>query len=305
MQRRFRPVRLIGLLALAGGVLVSSPSAAEMLVYTVNYPLAYFAERIGGDAVTVRFPAPASIDPAFWKPDAETIGAYQSADLILLNGAGYAGWVAQASLPRRKLVNTSRSFRDAYLPGEATPSHQHGPGGEHTHGQIAFTTWLDPLQAIAQSRAIESAFARDRPEDAAAFAIHANALVADLEELDREQKAAFDSTGGEPMLASHPVYGYLARRYELDLRSVTWEPDREPADADWQILGAMLEEHGASRMLWEAAPLDTTRRKLDARGIRAIVFETAGNQPEHGDYLTTMRANVATLRDAVTTEKTP
>ena len=71
----------------------TGPEAAEPLtVYVVNYPLRYFAERIGGELVRVVFPAPADVDPAHWSPDAETVAAYQAADLILLNGAGYARW---------------------------------------------------------------------------------------------------------------------------------------------------------------------------------------------------------------------
>ena len=39
-------------------MLASQVAAAERLsVYTVNYPLAYFAERIGGNHVEVVFPA--------------------------------------------------------------------------------------------------------------------------------------------------------------------------------------------------------------------------------------------------------
>jgi zinc transport system substrate-binding protein len=266
-----------------------------MVVYTVNYPLAYFAERIGGESVSVHFPAPEHVDPAFWKPDPEIIAAYQSADLILLNGAGYAGWIAQASLPRRKLVDTSRSFRDAYLPGEETPVHQHGPAGEHAHGQIAFTTWLDPEQAIAQARAIEAAFVKHRPEDELAFARHADALVADLEQLDRDLATAFAAIEGEPLLASHPVYSYLARRYRLDLRSLTWEPNVDPGEADWQALDALLAERTARWMLWEAEPLEATRKKLEARGIAGLVFEVANNRPAGGDFLSAMRANLETL----------
>ena len=51
-------------------------------VYTVNYPLAYFARRIRQEQVKVVFPAPPDVDPAFWNPDPETIVAYQEADLI-------------------------------------------------------------------------------------------------------------------------------------------------------------------------------------------------------------------------------
>jgi len=300
-QHPRRSSRLLGLLALVGTALATAASVAsiaEMVVYTVNYPLAYFAGRIGGESVSVHFPAPEHVDPAFWKPDPEIIAAYQSADLILLNGAGYAGWIAQASLPRRKLVDTSRSFRDAYLPGEETPVHQHGPAGEHAHGQIAFTTWLDPEQAIAQARAIETVFAKRHPQDASGYSKRADALVSDLERLDCELAASVGVLANEPLLASHPVYAYLARRYGFDLRSVTWEPDVDPGEADWQALDALLAEKPARWMLWEASPTETIRQKLEARAVGVIVFELASNRPGQGDYLSIMNANVLALGHA-------
>ena len=58
-------------------------TGAPLIVYTVNYPLRYFAERIGGRLVDVRFPAPSHLDPALWIPDVETVSAYQGADLFL------------------------------------------------------------------------------------------------------------------------------------------------------------------------------------------------------------------------------
>ncbi len=52
-------------------------TAAEPLnVYVVNYPLKYFAERIGGEHVKVEFPAPTDVDPAYWNPDLAAISAY-------------------------------------------------------------------------------------------------------------------------------------------------------------------------------------------------------------------------------------
>jgi len=298
-QHQRRSTRLVGVLALVGTALATTGSMAEMIVYTVNYPLAYFAERIGGDSVSVRFPAPEHVDPAFWKPAPEIIAAYQSADLILLNGAGYAGWIAQASLPRRKLVDTSSSFRDAYLPGEETPVHQHGPAGEHAHGKVAFTTWLDPDQAIAQARAIETAFAKRDPQDASGYSKRADALVSDLERLDCELAASVGVLASEPLVASHPVYAYLARRYGLDLRSITWEPDVDPGEAGWRALDALLAERAARWILWEASPTEATRQKLEARGVGVIIFELASNRPVQGDYLAIMNANVVALGHAV------
>ena len=53
---------------------------SPLSVYVVNYPLQYFAERIGGPDVRVVFPVPTAGDPAFWKPLPEQIAAYQKRD---------------------------------------------------------------------------------------------------------------------------------------------------------------------------------------------------------------------------------
>ena len=178
--------RLLVLLFSALLVLMSLPSTAadRLTVYAVNYPLQYFAERIGGDRVDVRFPAPQDVDPAFWVPDVETIGAYQKADLIILNGANYAGWVSKVSLPRLRIVDTSSAFADRLITEKGRVTHSHGPGGEHSHSGTAFTTWLDFNQALQQAEAIFKALQRKRPEDSEFFTENFAKLEQDLRELD-------------------------------------------------------------------------------------------------------------------------
>ncbi len=86
--------------ATAGSTSPGAPPPNERVsLYTVNYPLQYFAQRIGGELVDVSFPAPRSVDPADWVPYIDTVAEYQQADVILLNGAGYARWLRRMSLP--------------------------------------------------------------------------------------------------------------------------------------------------------------------------------------------------------------
>ena len=135
----------------------ASGAGSVLNVYVVNYPLKYFAERIGGDHVKVEFPVSADVDPAYWNPDLADISAYQKADLILLNGAGYAKWMAKVSLPRSKIVDTSRQFKDRYITTKEVMTHSHGAAGEHAHEDLAFTTWLDFELAARQAKAIAEA----------------------------------------------------------------------------------------------------------------------------------------------------
>jgi zinc transport system substrate-binding protein len=273
---------------------VHAGETGELLVYTVNYPLQYFAERIGGDAVRVEFPAPADGDPAYWRPDHQEISAYQEADLVLLNGAYYAKWVEMAPLPPSKLLDTSAGFADHYIEGE-TYTHSHGPGGDHEHGELAFTTWLDPTLAVEQARAIKNALSAARPEDAGSFDERFLALESDLSELDGQILRLAEGQTEMPLLGSHPVYQYLARRYALNLLSVHFEPDEMPDEEAWQGLAHILEDHPAQWMLWEGEPLAEIADRLREMGIESVVFDPCGNRPEAGDYLSIMRQNAANL----------
>ena len=264
----------------------------------IAYPLHYFAERIGGEQVKSVFPAPPDVDPADWIPDPEIVSAYQAADLILQNGAGYAGWIKRASLPKAKLVDTSRDFADPLIPRRGEVTHAHGPAGKHSHSGTAYTTWLDPRLAIQQARAVATAFAGARPEHSDFFAEQLKALEADLLALDRRLEAAARELGDAPLLFSHPVYAYLERRYALNGRSLHWEPGEPPGPPSWRELETLLAEHPARVMIWEAQPPPETERRLGTLRIRAVVYSPCGNAPARGDWLSLMYENAATLESA-------
>jgi zinc transport system substrate-binding protein len=274
----------------------SSP-VGPLSVYVVNEPLRWLAERVGGSAVEVHFPAPAEGDPAHWIPTVEEIAGYQSADLILLNGAGYAGWTAYAALPRRALVDTSAALSERLIEQREGPVHQHGPGGATDHGALRFTLWLDPTLASEQARAIAGAFGKSRPEHAASFERNLAGVAEELALLDAELGVAASGLDGAPVLFSHPVYDYLVRRYELNARSLHWEPDVLPDAAALADLDALLATHPAQLIFWEGEPLPKTRELLAQRGLESIVFSPCGNRCAE-DWLATMHSNAARMRAA-------
>ncbi len=273
-----------------------SLAAEQLTVYVVNYPLKYFAERIGGEHVDVLFPVAPDVDPAFWTPDIPTINAYQQTDLILLNGATYAKWVGKVSLPRSRIVDTSKKFRDQYIVGKGAVSHSHGPGGEHSHAGTAFTTWLDFSYATKQAQAIAKALGRKQPTLVNTFNKNLAALVKDLNALDEDMQAVVSRAPDKPLVASHPVYQYLARRYGLNLKSVMWEPDELLVEPQWQDLANLLANHPARWMIWEGSPLKASVEKLKAMHVDSLVLDPCGNTPAPGDYLSVMRQNVENLK---------
>lgn len=276
-----------------------SEAGGTPVIYTVNYPLQYFAQRIGGDHVKVVFPAPADEDPAYWNPNGDAVAAYQEADLILLNGAGYAGWVAKVSLPGSRTVDTTAGQTQALIELEEVVNHTHGPGGAHAHGGLAFTTWLDAELALSQASVIKEALAARWPELSDDFETGFQRLAQDLQALDRALAAAVPADTTTRVVFSHPVYQYLARGYGIEGESVHFEPDAEPSAEMWAGLEALLAEAPAAIMIWEGEPLPGVASRLDALGLVSVVFDPVGNTPEAGDYLSVMQANAERLAAAL------
>jgi len=277
----------------------------KIRVAVVNYPLKYFTERIGGDLTEVLYPVQENVDPAYWNPDEETLEILQEADIIFLNGAGYAQWLNIVSLPGSKVVNTSDAINDQFIVIEGQTTHAHGPEGEHAHGDIAFTTWLDPILAIEQADAIKETLSGILPEKKESLNERFQSLKEDLQAIDREIESIVSLRADQALLFSHPVYQYLEKRYSLQGKSVHWEPDQFPDAEMWNDLENMLRTYPAKWMVWEGEPMIETVEKLKEYGIGSIVFAPCGNTPETGDYLSVMKQNTYNLQVAFEEGKVP
>jgi zinc transport system substrate-binding protein len=280
-------------------VVDATEDVGSVVVVASNYPVYYFATRIAegiGDKITIILPD-ISGDPASWIPDETQAQLLQSADIILLNGAGAEPWLELISLDRRNILDTSGGLSDQLIALEESVQHQHGPEGEHSHQGYAFTTWLNPLLAIEQARTAARAFAERIPEAESLFEENMAKLEGDLVALDKRLAAALATFNGQPVLFSHPVYQYLQNRYSINGASVHWEPDQEPTTPAWIALQQLRSTHRASIMIWEDEPLPSTARRLSDAGISSVRFHTIANKPEEGDFLSMMNANIARIAE--------
>lgn len=266
-------------------------------IHAVNHPLAAMAARIGGADVEVTYLVPRGADPAFWRPTHAQVAEFQQAELILINGADYAKWVARATLPRKAVVDTSEAFASRYIETDGGVTHSHGPEGAHSHAGIAYTTWLDLDQAAQQADAIHAAIVARRPAVEARSAEGLAALRSELEALDTQLKTL--GKDAPPLLASHPVYQYFARRYGFDIDALDWEPGAMPSPEAWSELEARLAKRPATIFLWEAEPPAEAVARLKALGLASVVFDPCANTPATGDFVDAMRANVERLAAAL------
>ena len=280
---------------------LSATESKNALVVTSNYPLYFFASRIaeGVDvAPEIVFPD-IDGDPALWIPGAGQIQLLQSADAVIINGAGAESWLNLISIDRQSLVDTSADIADRLIALDDSVLHQHGPEGEHSHQGTAFTTWLDPQLAIAQAKSVTSALIQLAPSGETGFRDNMAKLEQELMQLDSRLAEVFAKLDGRPVLFSHPVYQYLQHHYGINGRSVHWEPEQEPTTTAWIAMQRITTTHSATIMIWEDEPLTSTAQRLSDAGVNSVYFHTVANRPDQGDYLSAMRANIERIASAL------
>ena len=268
------------------------------VVCTTFYPTQYFAERIGGDLIDVVCPVPEDEDAIFWMPDATAIQAYQKADLIILNGAGFAKWVQKVSLPETRVLNTAKPFEEKFINFEDGTVHSHGKAGEHAHEGLDGHTWVDPVNARLQATEISKALIKGFPEHKAAFEKGFTALAKDLDALDEKLKAYQAAYKNQPLLASHPAYNYIAKRYDWNIKNLDLDPEAMPSDEEFQGIKEMLKSHPAKHLIWESYPTKAIADRMQKElGLISIEFSpcellSEDAQSSGTDYMSVMRRNL-------------
>ena len=264
-------------------------------VFVSNYPLRFFAEQIAGETVKIIFPADGSGDPAFWKPSIDQISEMQQVDLIFLNGAGYENWLNNISLPNDKVVVTSEAFKEEIITFKEAVTHNHGPEGEHAHETEAFTVWLNLKLALVQAKTINESLIENFPEQKELYNQNFKKLETKLKELDNNLTTVLSGFEGE-LLFSHPVYQYLKSAYNLQGKSLHWEPNQTLDKTALHDLEHQLEHYPYKWIIWENKPIPESVSKLEEKGVKSIVFEPCSTSPVSGDFITVMDNNIKNLK---------
>ena len=269
----------------------------EDIIMTTFYPTQYFTEKIAGGLVPVVCPLPEDEDPVNWKPSREKIIQYNSASLIILNGANFEKWPNYVTLPLGKTIKSVNLPDDELVTYEDSISHRHGPSGAHSHEGIDGHTWLDPVLAKLQSEVIFKKMMNVWPEHRQIFQQNFNTLINELEDLN----GRFEALGKITLYASHPAYNYIARRYGWKITNFDFDPSEPLNESQIKSVQVALKKYPVKIMLWEERPIDSSAEILEKNfGLKSIEFSPCENisSEEHSngfDYLNAMSENLKNL----------
>ncbi len=246
------------------------------------YPLAFLSARIGGEKVTVTDLTPSGGHAHDLELSPQQVASLGDADLVF-----YLGDSFQPAVEKAVSQEANASFDGL----SAVNSSDRIPGDAHI--------WLDPMIVADLGDGLAEQLAVIASDYADEFRHNAAELRKELEELDKEYRAALRGCSGEVLITSHEAFGYMTSAYGLEQVGVTGvNPDAEPSPKRIHELEKVVRGNNATTLFFEEQGASSTEQRLaTSLGVnigRLYTLETAPTDAE--DFLDALHRNLDSLR---------
>jgi len=264
--------------------------SAAVKVVAGFYPVAWVAERVGGERVSVTDLTPAGVEPHDLELAPRQVDDVLDADVVVVMGGGFQPAVEEAADSRDGV--TVELLEE--LPEDALAD-------DDPH------VWLDPVLMGDVVDEIEVALVDADPEGEDAFRRNANALRAELGALDDAYRAGLATCQRDLVVTAHDAFGYLTDRYGLREEGVAGlSPEAEPDARRLAELADLASDEGVTTVFTEelVSPEIAETLAREAGGLQTDVLSPleslSPEQRDRGDnYLSVMEANLAKLQTAL------
>ncbi|OSP43865.1 zinc ABC transporter substrate-binding protein [Streptomyces sp. 13-12-16] len=290
------------------------------------YPMAFLAEQIGGEHVSVT-----SLTEPGQEPHDLEISAKQTAQLEESDAALYLKGlqptvdeaIGQSPVKTKIDAATLTSLEEHGTEaggheeehseeGHAEEGHaeeeEHGHEHEHEHeGGKDPHIWLDPVKYAEVAEGVGKAFEKADPDHAADYEKNTAALVGKLNDLDEKFETGLADKKTDVFITTHAAFGYLAERYGLTEEAISGlDPETEPSGARVKELQQMAKADGVTTVFYETLVSDKTAKTLAGdTGLKTDVLdplEGITDASRGDDYFQVMEANLKALQTALGTK---
>jgi ABC-type Zn uptake system ZnuABC Zn-binding protein ZnuA len=226
--------------------------------------IADIAQNVGGELVSITALVPPNTDVHAFEPLPSDLRMIESADLILINGAGLERFIGTllVDIPPEKIIVVANGL--SVLPFDAEHKIHEGEArylgilGDDlqcdeadsqgdSHGECDPHFWLDPINVTHMAENIAAAFAKIDSEHATIYQENAASYIEQLGELDSEIREILSLVPSEKRLlvTNHEFLSYFAHAYEFEVISTvipSVSTIAEPSPRELASLVALIEE---------------------------------------------------------------
>ena len=231
---------------------------ASVSVVTTTTVLTDFARVVAGSrledgTVSVVGLLRPGVDPHDFEPSVADTLAVARADVILINGAGFEGFLQKLIESAEPSVEVTDTSEDADL----------RPGDPHL--------WHDPRNAAVMVGHVADALVAADPEGSDVYRANEAAYLEELTALDQEIGEELSTLSHRGLVTNHDALGYYADRYGLDVIGAvipSFDSAAEMSAADVDALVSAIRATGAPAVFAEASlPPAAARAVAEEAGV--------------------------------------
>ncbi|SDG25415.1 zinc transport system substrate-binding protein [Selenomonas sp. WCT3] len=220
----------------------------------------------------------------------EDMKTLEKADALIANGAGMENFLDKVIKEQKKLkvIDASKGI-ELLKDGDE----------ENPHVWLSITANIEQVKNIA-----EQLKAAD-PQHADAYQANADAYIQKLEALKKEMHETLDNVPHKDIVTFHEAFPYFAKEFGLNILTVIErEPGTEPTPAELQAVIEQVKPLTA-KVLFTEPQYSPEAAKTIARETGAKIYTLdpvvtgEANESAMDAYLTTMRKNMNTLKEAL------
>lgn len=275
-----------------------SDASDKLKVAASFYPLAHFAEQIGGEKVEIIKIIPGNAEPHEYEPTAKDIVKIQTARVFIFNGAGLEPWAERilGDLKKKGILTLQMAEHFALLRNKKDAKYD-----PHI--------WLDPLFAIKEVELIRDIFIRADPANEDYYKSNCALYTAKLLLLNDRYDRGLKLCKNRDIVVSHNAFGYLSGRYGFEVHAITGlSPEEEPSPRRMaeivRIARAKNIKYIFTELLVSPKIAETIAHEI---GAKILVFSHVSGLTDNDimagkTYISVMDENLKNLRMALSCE---
>jgi zinc/manganese transport system substrate-binding protein len=294
------------LVAAAGAFVMTAPASAQLRVVTSTTDLYDIARQVGGDMIEARHIGEGYQDPHFIEAKPSFILQLRNADVWAYVGLDLEiGWMPlllQGARNRKINAGGPGHFNaSTYIQvlDVASGNVDRSQGDVHPLGNPHY--WLDPENGRRIARAFRDRFSQLDAENAARYAANEKAFEAKLDAAEQAWQPALEKLRGQPVVAWHTSWRYLARYTGMEIVSfMEPKPGVPPSASHVADVIDIVKRTGAKAILME--PFYDRRMSdfvADRTGAQVLVVApSVGGAEGLDDYVSVLRNAIMQLAAA-------
>jgi len=182
------------------------------------YPLAHFAEQVGGDLIEVINIMPPGAEPHEFEPTPRDIHDVYDSDIFIFHGGGLDPWAQkiERELEKEHVVVVEMFTALADLAPDLVTPDPH--------------TWLDPVLAMKEVEIIRQTLVDADFDNKTIYSKNSDIYIKKLSALQSTFMEGLADCARREVIITHDAFSYLAKRYAVTTYAITGiSPEEEPS----------------------------------------------------------------------------